>query len=92
MNRNRVTLYIIDVLSRSVAILFLLNIFFHLFQMILFSSYDWELFDLLADVYFNNEEYSKYITMIGNYILDNQLDMDLIPVGSLSKTSKHIAN
>ncbi len=52
----------------------------------------WELFDLLADVYLNNEEYSKYIAMIGNYIIENQGNMDLIPVNSISKNSSHMAN
>ena len=43
-------------------------------------------------VYLNNEEYSKYITMIGNYIIENQGDMDLIPVNRTIKTSNHMAN
>ena len=51
----------------------------------------WELFDFLADVYLINEEYSKYIAMIGNYIIDNQGNMDLIPVSSTSKTINHMA-
>jgi hypothetical protein len=52
----------------------------------------WELFDLLSNLYLNNEEYSKYISMIGNYILENQGDMDLIPVSSISETSNPMAN
>ena len=55
-------------------------------------KYHWELFDLLADIYLNNEEYSKYIAMIGSYIIESQGDMDLIPVNSISKTSNHMAN
>jgi hypothetical protein len=49
----------------------------------------WGLFDLLSDVYLNNEEYTKYIDMIGNYILENQGDMDLIPASSLSEANNH---
>ncbi len=49
----------------------------------------WGLFDLLSDVYLNNEEYAKYIDMIGNYILENQGDMDLIPASSLSEANDH---
>ncbi len=49
----------------------------------------WGLFDLLSDVYLNNEEYAKYMDMIGNYILENQGDMDFIPASSLSEANNH---
>jgi len=47
----------------------------------------WDLFDLLSDIYLHNEEYSKYINLIGNYILENQGNMDLIPVNSISESN-----
>ena len=41
-----------------------------------------ELFDLVADVYFTNEQYTTYIATIGRYILDNQQSMDIIPANN----------
>jgi len=40
MNRSKVVLYIIDVLTRALAVLFLLSTFVDLFQIILFSLYN----------------------------------------------------
>ncbi|ABE55140.1 hypothetical protein Sden_1856 [Shewanella denitrificans OS217] len=58
----------------------------------LYFKEHWELFDFLSNLYISNEEYSKYIKMIGDYILENQGDMDLIPIASLPDVSHHMAN
>lgn len=39
-----------------------------------------QLFDTLSDAYFRNAEYSKYVSLIGDYIVENQGTMDLLPV------------
>ena len=45
----------------------------------LYYKEHWELFDLLSEVYLSNDEYVKYINMVGNYIVENQGEMELLP-------------
>lgn len=54
----------------------------------------WKLFDFLANLYIVNEQYGNYIELIGNYIVDNQGSLELIPVnrGALSNASASSAS
>lgn len=46
------------------------------------------LVSLLGNLYMLNKEHAKYIDLVGNYILRNQGDMDLVPAESIQRAKE----